>query len=141
MVIINNGWLHLSDGTDILKVAVEFIRMKLNDDPTIEHYPSSAGTEGSHLSYSLRTYFWQITAINLLFGTYTERRDFIRYLQAFQVDGFTVKIQRNTGGSFEEFYSGVEEIGAKFTNLNDLEKVAPENGEVYIIASLRLEQG
>jgi len=96
--LINMGWLYLTDGTDIMKIACRKIRWKYIFDPTITHFIG-----GTSIGYDIGEKYLVITAQGLIFENTSDVETFIQYIDDWQHNGpFTLKIQKNGAGNFHK---------------------------------------
>jgi len=86
---IDDGWLHLDDGTDELYLQCEEIEWDFIDKPIIEHYegPTNIGVGGANIRYL------RVSAKGIFVTTLAKYEDLVKYLLAWNLAGtFNLKV-------------------------------------------------
>ena len=130
-VLINDGYLELTDGSDtmllfFLECVADFIFK-----PKIKHYSGPA-----HLGYSLRKQWLEWTFRNIILETHADFTLFVDTIKDWQRDEpFTLKVKRS-GGSYIEYDGDNTEYTVMVADggLKQMEKKSPgsQDGPYYI---------
>lgn len=135
--LIDQGWLYVSNGTDIMKLACVKIKWDYVRNPKITH------TEGGyHMGYDLLKKWIVIKVSKILFKTYAHRKTALDTLNSWQDSGpYTLKIQRKSTGQFEEWEGSNTSLSVlSTTGFRDIEKLSNRNQEVYSFGKVIFEQ-
>lgn len=98
-IIINNGFLELTDGTDTLLLYFEELKVDFAMDPTIENIE---GTTNYGFDLSIAYLVFKVKGIIIL--THADLTNCIDYLKDWQQSApFTLKIRRNTTPNYIEW--------------------------------------
>ncbi len=127
--LINKGWLYLTDGSDIMRLACEQIIWDWPWNPDITDYANSG-----HYGYDLGEESIIIKVKGIIFKTLANHDIYLSNLRAWQkASGFDLKVQVTTGGTFKKL-DGTNTVFPclSFGPLGN-EKVAKENQEIYKI--------
>lgn len=90
VLVIDEGWLVLTDGTDTFKVFFQQALVFVIFEPTIEHNP------GGHYGFNLVEYL-VIKVKNLWFNTTAKYENFMSYMRAWEgFTPFTLSIYKDT---------------------------------------------
>jgi len=136
-VIVNNGWLHLISGSDTLKLFFQKLTWDWKFQPKIKHFASN-----SHMSYSLGKKLIVMKVKGILFEDESDFEDTLKYIDSWSDSGpFTVKVQKNSDGSFVELDGTNESILMMQKDIKNNEHVSPGDQDVWQIGMLILEQG
>ena len=136
-VIINKGWLILTNGVDTLKVYFQkFTAQRVFMGSHIEHYLG-----GTHYFYDMGARYWNFIIKNVMFDSHTDMNNAIVYLENWQDAGtFTLSVQRNSTGDFVSFDGDTTITVAIPQGGFSLEKLAAYNDDNYVLTKLQLEQ-
>ena len=97
-IVINNGWLELTNGTDTLLLYFETLKVDFAMEPTIEHI------EGSNYGFDLSLAYLVFKVKGIIILTHADLSNCIDYLKDWQqVNPFTLKIKRNTTPNYIEW--------------------------------------
>ena len=135
--LIEDGWLHLTNGIDTMELACREIKWDVLRAPDITHEVG-----GWNFGYDLGIKFVIVKVSGILFDTNAKVGIFIDKLNEWLDSGtISLKVQRNTGGSFEPLdgtntsYPMLSPKGA-----SGIQKIAKENGTVYEVSKCDFEQ-
>ena len=135
--LINSGWLYLTNGIDIMKLACRGVKIDSIRDPTITHEVG-----GLSYGYDLGTEFYLVTVSGILFKNVTDKDTFVEKFNAWLNSGpIDLKIQRKTTGEYEKI-DGVNTVLPVLSSkgLGGIQKIAKEDGEVYEVGKTIFEQ-
>ena len=135
--LINNGWLYLSNGIDIMNLACREIKWDIFRDPTISHEVG-----GLNYGYDLGTKYIIVSVSGILFKNNADVNTFNEKLNSWLDSGpIDLKIQRNTGGAYEKL-DGVNTVLPVLSSKgwSGIRKIAKENGVVYEVGKVAFEQ-
>jgi hypothetical protein len=135
--LIEDGWLYLSNGTDVLELACKKIQWDEIRDPNFNHQP------GFNFVYDLDVDYFIVKVTNVYFNTTAKYELAVATLNAWQKAGiYNLKIQRNVAGAYlklDGIYTQIQVMMNK--GLSNMEKISPEDGEVYTIGKITFEEG
>ena len=135
--LINDGWLYLSDGTDIMMLACREISYDIIRDPDINHDVGALS-----YGYDMGEKWIQIKVSGIILKTEANKNTFVDKYNSWLDSGLIyLKIQRNTGGAFDKLdgtNTRVEVLSPK--GLLGIQKIAKENGVIYEIGKVVFEQ-
>lgn len=98
-IIINNGWLELTNGTDTLLLYFQELKVDFPMEPTIEHIE---GSFNYGFDLSLAYLVFKVKGIIIL--THADLTNCIDHLKDWQqANPFTLKIKRNTTPDYIEW--------------------------------------
>lgn len=128
--LINKGWLYVSNGTDIMKLACLKVTYDLIFNPTISH-----NLGGINYGYDLSELYAMFKVTRLIFNTEADRSTFISNIISWQQTApFTFKIQRNTSGNYEKLDGTNTSVLVLIDKgLKNIEKITPGDQERYVI--------
>ena len=94
--LIDNGWLYLTNDTDIMKLACVGIKHNWKWQPDITHY-----TGGGHYGFDLGESALTFKASRIIFATQANAETYLSNLRTWQLAGtFKLKVQSTSGGAF-----------------------------------------
>jgi hypothetical protein len=134
--LINDGWLYLTDGSDIMKLACEQITIDEDREPDITHY-----TGGGHYGYDLGSRWIIIKVKNIVFKTKANRETAVEKLDSWQAAGtITLKIQASSSEAYEKIDGSNTTLPVLHYGPKKQEKIAKGDGTVYVIGQIKFEQ-
>jgi len=135
--LIDNGWLYLTNGTDIMKLYVKRIVIDDNHlDPFLEHF---AG--GTNVGFWLGERQIMVKALDIMFITQANAEKFIEKLNAWDYAGvYTLKIQVSATPTYFKIDGVNESISVLSFGAKEIEKAEKGAGTHYKIASVKFEQ-
>lgn len=133
--LINNGWLHLINGTAWMKLACKQITWDWPWKPQITHYAGNG-----HYGIDLEEQYLVVQAKDILFNNRADFELFCSTLRTWQTAGtFTISISYDGSGYIE-----LDGTNTAFTVLSKgpakNEKIAPADGTVYKCGQCVFEQ-
>ena len=136
-VIVNNGWLWLTDGTDYLKLRCREVTADLIMKPTFIHAP------GVNFSMDVGTWYWVFKASGVIFNSYTDYTNTLAYLQDWQASAaFTLSVLRNTSENAMAFDGTDTTYTVRLKDgIKGIAKPGNENNTVFEIGALTFEEG
>ncbi len=137
-VLINNGFLELSDGIDTMLLFFKVCLATFMFKPTIKHYSGD-----SHIGYSLSKRWLEWKIENLILENHSDFSTFVDTIKDWQAaDPFTLKVKRSAGSYIEfdgdntSFTVMVQQPG-----LQQMEKKSPGSQDgPYYIKFIKFEQ-
>lgn len=135
--LINDGWLYLTNGIDIMRLACREISWDIIRDPTIVHEVG-----GLSYGYDLGTKYIMIKVSGILFGNNADVNTFNEKLNSWLDSGpIDLKIQRNTSVAYEKL-DGVNTVFPVLVpkGISGIKKIAKENGVVYEVGKVSFAQ-
>ncbi len=135
--LIDDGWLYLTNGTNIMKLACREISYDLIRSPDISHEVG-----GLSYGYDLGEKYIIVKVSGILLKSNANKNTFVStfntWLDAGSID---LKIQRNTSVAYEAL-DGTNTILPVLSpkGLSGIKKIAKENGVVYEIGKVMFEQ-
>jgi hypothetical protein len=139
-VIINEGWLVLSKGSDSMLVYFEECKVDWKTNPTSRHYSGP-----THLRYTTKKQWYEFKVKNIWLTSHANFSSFIDYITDWHNNTpytFTLKVIRNTSTDYIEWDGDNTEfvVSIKKDGLRDEEKVSPHDGSIYRIGMIIFEQ-
>lgn len=135
--LIEDGWLHLSDGSDTMKLACRTIKWDTIFQPDISHYEG-----GFSFGYDLGTNWVMIKVSGIIFKTNADLTIFQTKLSAWQVAGtIRLSVQRKAAGTLETLDASntiFPVLASK--GYSDVTKIEGEDGEHYEVGKIQFEQ-
>ena len=137
VTVIDDGWLYLSDGTDILKLFVETFKFKYIKKGTIKHYDG-----GINLYIPVHKSYLIAVAEGIWLDSVAKVENYQKYIKDWLDSGtFTMKFQYESGGSYLELDGDNESYNVAVKNdLGEVEKVSNGDQEYFYVDKLILEQ-
>jgi len=139
-VLINKGWLHISNGTDEMKVYFSEASGNIMRDPKFKHYEG-----GTNIRYDLGKNWLEIQVKDIWFDSHDDLKTFIDKINEWQEAGtLTVGIIRNSSGNHVEFKG--DGNGTTFSmlmpsgGLQGITKISRGDQQIYVIRSLRFSE-
>lgn len=136
-IIINEGWLILSNGTDTLKLYFEGCKVSLKMKPNINHF-----TGQGHFGFDMQKWYLEFKVQKIYGTSHANFSSIIDYLTDWQSLGsFNLQIYRDTSSNMIEWDGDHTTFPVMLkTGLNDMEKIAPRDGVIYVIGNVIFEQ-
>ena len=135
--LINDGWLYLSNGVDIMNLACREISWDIIRAPTISHEVG-----GFSYGYDLGEEWVMIKVSGIILKSNADVVTFISKFNTWQSSGpISLKIQRNSSVAYEKLdgvYTTFPVLSSK--GLSGVKKIAKENGVTYEIGKVMFEQ-
>lgn len=135
-VLINDGWLWLSNGTDTMKLACRQISYDHPRAPEITHYEG-----GISFGYDLDLEFIIVKASGIIL---TNNADMVIFNDKIndwlKTAPITLQLQRNTGGSFEKFDGTNTTLTVLSKGSSGIQKIAHEDGVTYEVTKMEFEE-
>lgn len=135
--LINDGWLYLSNGVDIMNLACRNISWDIIRSPTISHEVG-----GLSYGYDLGEKYIMVKVSGILFGSNADAVTFTLKFNSWLDSGLiNLKIQRNTSTAYEKL-DGVNTIFPVLSpkGLSGINKIAKEDGVIYEVGKVAFEQ-
>ena len=134
-VIINDGYLHFSNGTDYLKVFCEHILYSNLVGPELEHYEG-----GINLGFDLSKEWVVIKAVGVWLNTNTKYENFVSNIKSRQKAN-TLQVEVIRDGTNKVKIDGTNTLYPVLMTkgLNEIEKM-PGDQEIFKIEGIVLEQ-
>jgi len=133
--LIDDGWLHLTNGTDTMKLACKRVTWDWKWNPSIVHY---AG--GGHYGIDLQEQALRVTAQMVLFGSLSDAETFLSTLRTWQDSG-TFSLSVSYDGTN---YIKLDGTNSTFTVVSKgpgkVEKISPASGTIYAVGQVMFEQ-
>jgi hypothetical protein len=137
-VIINDGWLYLSDGTDELKLFVETFKYKYIKKGRLKHYDG-----GVNLFIPVFKEYLIAVAQGVWLNSVVKVENYSKYLKDWLDGGtFNLKFQYVSGGSYLKLDGDntIFPVAVK-NDLGEIEKISNGDQEFFYVDKLILEQG
>lgn len=134
--LIDDGWVYLTDGSDVIKARARDILYAEAWDPDIEHYTGNAQF-GFWLNRAVRT--WKVKG--LLFDTHAKYTSFVSNLRSWNNSApFTLGIYRDSSSNYWECDGTNTTFTVLAYGIGGGRKIAPEDGTVYEIGLVTFEE-
>jgi hypothetical protein len=135
--LINKGWVYLTNDTDIMKLAAEFVEYDWIWDPEISHFEGG----DNHYGYdSLKRYF-VVKIKRFLFDSKSDAETYKSNLATWQSAGtFKIKIQDKSTPTYEKFDGTNTTLPVLSYGPRGNRKIEPGDGETYEIRNQVFEQ-
>lgn len=133
--LIEDGWLHLTNGSDSMKLACRTIKWDTVFDPTIDHYEGKIS-----FGYDLGV-DWQVIKVGgIIFSSESDLTIFNLKLRAWQFAGtLALRVQRKAAGDFEKIDGVHTYYPVLSKGTADATKIEAEDGEHYEVGKLQFE--
>lgn len=136
VLLIDNGWLYLTNDVDIMKVYTK--RIVIDDvhlDPFIEHF-----TGGYNMGFWLGERQIIVKALDLMFITQADAEKFIEKLNAWDYAGaYTLRIQVSATPTYFKIDGVNDSISVLSHGARETEKAERGAGTKYKIAMVKFE--
>ena len=134
--IIDDGWVYLTDGTDVIKAQSREVVYDEIWNPEITHYVGG-GSYGYDLGMVTRV--WKVKGI--LFDSHTKYDNFVTYLRSWQTSGtITLGIYRNSSSAYWVCDGTNTTYTVLVRSLQGARKLAPADGDVWEIGMAVFEE-
>ena len=134
--LIEDGWLHLTDGSDTMKLACREIKWDTIFTPDITHFEG-----GVSFGYDLGVDWLTVKVSGIIFKTNAAFTIFNTKIRAWQKTGFSLKVQRKAAGDFEPL-DGTHTIFPVLLpkGYSDATKIEHAEGETYEVGKAQFDQ-
>jgi len=135
--LIVDGWLHIGNGTDWMKLACREIKWDRIRNPEISHYEG-----GFSFGYDMGKKWLVVKVSGMIFETNADVNIFNVNLDSWLDSGpILLKIQRTKAGAFEDLIGTHETVQVLVQKgWSDITKIEHEDGETYEIGKIVFEQ-
>lgn len=135
--LIEDGWLHLGNGTDTMKLACRTIKWDTIMQPDISHYEG-----GMSFGYDLGVNWLMVKVSGIILSSNSDVTIFQTKLSAWQLAGtLQLSIQRKAAGTLETLDASntiFPVLASK--GYSDVTKIEGEDGETYEVGKIQFEQ-
>ena len=133
--LIEDGWLHLTNATDSMKLACRTIKWDTVFDPDITHYEGRIS-----FGYDLGVDWLVIKVSGIIFKSEADLTIFNLKLRSWQLAGsMALRVQRKVAGDFEKMDGTHTYYPVLSKGIADVTKIEGDDGEHYEVGKIQFE--